>query len=896
MKKYMVRSSGLYIIILISSLWVPGRVYSQTSGQAGISGQLLDTAARQLLEGASVRLLQVRDGDTAVIAGTLAKENGGFSMAHLPLGSYILSVTFQGYENWKEWVSFTTPRPVISRKLIYLRPSASELGRIEVKDTRPIRMHGDTTAYQADQFHTRPNGTAGDLIQKMPGIDVTRSGTVVAQGDTVKRILVNGKRFFSNNLGVALKVLPRDIISQIEVFDDKSDQAKFTGVDDGIRIRTINIVLKKSIRSGTFGKVSAGMGSAADGSGDLLYSDNVSLNRIHGESMATLIGSGDNTAPVMGGATRNLSGGLNFTDHWGKHTQASGSYSEGNTLTRTSVRSYTENLIPGDSSIYNTQAQNNRSSYNQQMLDMNLETELDSADHLTLRGNGGYSTSSTNAQSATSSTKGMKTPLNNSDNASATGTSTTNGSLSALWGHRFRKKGRTLSLDADINTTHGSGTGTNQYQNTYFTPGQPDSVSAVNQFYSSPNNSTAWNVTLSYTEPLGRRSSLSLDYNYTGNQAETGRATYGWDSTIHRYDLPDSSLTNLFRNVYQSERGGIRYHYGDKRLQVTAGMGVQTGLNDSRNESNGTDLSQHYSNLYPLATLDYSPAKGEDMRLDYQGQTMQPPLSALEPVVNNTDPLNVVIGNPHLAQAFTHSVGLTYNRFNPSTYQHVFASVHASVMEHMVVNRTSVDALTGVDTTTYTNLNGNYSLNGYVDYGFRLAHPASNLSFGATLSDTHSVGFVNNVLNGTSNYTLGGTLKWTTNLPDHLDLNLTESPLYTIAVYSAEPSQNTRYLTEDLDLDGLYYSKSGWELGTDIHYTTYSGRPAGFNPTTAVWNLSLAHLFFKHQQGEVKFTVHDVLDQASGVSQSFTPTMIQNTQGVMLGRYYLVSFAYHFKR
>lgn len=867
--------------------------HAQTAG--GISGQLVDTATNQALEGASVRLLRIRGTDTVSVAGTLAKEGGLFSLSGLPLGNYLLTVSFQGYRPWRGYVNLSNRRPLITHRVIFLRPSASELDSIVVTDTRPVRMHGDTTAYQADQFHTHPNASAGELLQKMPGIDVGRSGTVMAMGDTVKRILVNGKRFFSNDLQIALKYLPRDIIAQIEVFDDKSDQAKFTGVDDGVRIRTINIVLRHNIKSGTFGKVSGGIGDALDGNHGALYDDNVSLNRFHGESMTTLIGNANNTAAVMGGETKSLTGGLNFSDHLGKSSQVSGSYREGNTATQTGTSSFTENIIPGDSSIYNTAEQSNGSHSNQQNLDMNLETELDSSNHLTIRGNGGYNTGSGNSQNNTSSTKGLLTPLNNSDNTSGSGSSSTNGGLSVLWGHRFGRKGRSFSASANINSTSGSSTGTSIYQNTYFQPGQPDSLSSVNQFYRSPNDNTAWDVSLSYSEPLSKHASLTLDYHHTGTKAETGRTTYLWDSATGRYDLPDSLLTNLFSNTYRSDREGIRYHYGTKRIQVTAGMGIQEGVNESHNESDNTDLSQRYVNLHPLATFSYTPEKGEDMRLDYQGQTQQPSLTALEPVINNSNPLNVIIGNPHLQQSFTHSVTLSYKHFDQVTFSHLFASLRASVTENTVLNRTTVDTLTGVDTTTYVNLNGNYSLGGYLDYGFRLAHPASNLSFGANLSDNHSIGFVNNVLNGTSNYTIGGTIKWTSNLPDHLDLNLTENPLYTIVVYSAEPAQNTRYFTENLDMDGLYYTKSGWELGSDVHYTSYKGKPVGFNPTTTVWNLSLAHLFFKHQQGEIKLTVHDVLNEASSVSQSITPTMIQNTRGNILGRYYLLTFTYFLK-
>jgi hypothetical protein len=324
-------------------------------------------------------------------------------------------------------------------------------------------------------------------------------------------------------------------------------------------------------------------------------------------------------------------------------------------------------------------------------------------------------------------------------------------------------------------------------------------------------------------------------------------------------------------------------------------MGLQEGYTNSMDLSNGTDIRQRYVNLYPLGALNYIPSKGQDLKFDYNGQTTQPPLSALEPLINNSNPLNVIIGNPDLKQAFTHNMELKYTYFDRVTFQHFFATLNAHITENTVVNKTSVDELTGVDTTTYTNLDGDYQLSLYLDYGLRLLHPASNLSLGLNLSDAHSVGYINGILNGSHNYALGGTVKWTSNLPDHLDLNASFNPIYNIAVYSAEPSETTRYLTDNLDLDGLYYTKSGWEFGSILHYTAYSGRPPGFNTTTAVLDLSLAHLFFSRQQGEVKFTVHDLFNQASDISRSISPSTIQDSEGKMLGRYYMVTFTYNLK-
>ena len=158
---------GIWIgLLLLISL----RATAQTQGS--VSGVLMDTAAHQSLEGAVVRITQVKGTDTVQIASALAQANGQFLLNALPFGSYLLSVTFQGYRHWWGVVTLTVRHPAVTRKVIYLQPSASELGQIVVTDNRPVRIKGDTTEYYADQFHTHPNASLGELMEKMPGIDV----------------------------------------------------------------------------------------------------------------------------------------------------------------------------------------------------------------------------------------------------------------------------------------------------------------------------------------------------------------------------------------------------------------------------------------------------------------------------------------------------------------------------------------------------------------------------------------------------------------------------------------------------------------------------------------------------------------------------------------------------
>src|ERR1700744_3697907 len=209
--------------------------------------------------------------------------------------------------------------------------------------------------------------------------------------------------------------------------------------------------------------------------------------------------------------------------------------------------------------------------------------------------------------------------------------------------------------------------------------------------------------------------------------------------------------------------------------------------------------------------------------------------------------------------------------------------------------RSVLDPLTGVDTTTYANLNAIYSYRANADYGWRLRHPASNVDFGLMFSGSHTPGYLNGILNVSNTYVVGGILQWTSNFPDHLDVNASYAPQYNIARYTAEPGQNTHFLAQTARLDLLWYPKGNWQFGTTGNFTGYTGKPPGFNTDVLVWDASVSRGFLKRQKGELKLQAHDLLNQSSAVYENFSPTAITNIQGRMLGRYFLLSFIYHLK-
>jgi hypothetical protein len=267
----------------------------------------------------------------------------------------------------------------------------------------------------------------------------------------------------------------------------------------------------------------------------------------------------------------------------------------------------------------------------------------------------------------------------------------------------------------------------------------------------------------------------------------------------------------------------------------------------------------------------------------------------MQPVIDNSDPLNVQVGNPNLKQSFTHSFRALYNSFDNVHSRNIFATVNASFIDNNIVSAVKTDPVTGADTITYVNLDGAYNISAFFNYGFQLKKPKSNLNFTTNFTDNRSVSIINREINYTTNYTIGETIKFTTNLKKNFDMNFSATPTYNIARYSVQPEQNENYFSQVLNIGATYYTTSGWILESDFNYTAYEGRAEGYNTSVPLWNAYFAKQFLKNKRGELRFSVFDLLNQNVSIVRNVTENYIQDVQTKVLTRYFLLSFTYNLR-
>lgn len=919
------------LIFLFSSV----TVMSQSTGL--VNGKLVDSAAKQSMKDASVTVLNAKDSTLEVYG--LSKTDGSFSVSGVPFGEMLVRISFQGYETIHQKISFSKTNATVSLGTIYMKQADNDLGMVTVKQS-PVQMKKDTLEISASAFKTKPNAVAEDLLKKIPGMEVDKDGNVKAQGEQVQRILVDGKRFFGDDPKMATKNLPPDVIDKIQVFDALSDQSAFTGFDDGNRIKTINITTRKDKRKGYFGKASVGFGANAE---EGLYDNSFNLSRFNGDQQITLLGQGNNVNKQSfsvrdmlgslggggfgggggnrggggfggggsssgllgtgsgGGLVNTWAGGANFRDNWGTKTQVSGSYFYNDQRTYREQSSYAQSLTQiQDSTIYTRSYQSSVTHNKNHRIDLNIEHQFDSSNSLIIRPNINFQqTNSESNQTNVSQGSGKGGSMVDISNSTANSTRVNSGynaSVDATFRHRFLKKGRTLSFNINLgqNTNDGSGTN-NSITHTYATATKPEKLDTINQVYNSNPETKSISTTLSYTEPVGKNQLIELNYNYSGNKNTSGKHTYAYNNATGQYDLPVMNLSNIFENDYRANRLSLNYRVQNAKMNFSVGSGLQVGDRSSHNLTKDSTLTQHYVNLSPTANFNYAFSKTRNLRFFYNGRTGQPSIDQLQPVVDNSNPLNVKVGNPDLKQQFTHSFRLLYNSYDAFSGRLIFATINASVIQNDIQNATTL-LPNGGQMVKPVNLSGTYNVNAFFNYGFQIKSPKSNMNLRANLSSNQSQALINGLSNYTRNSSLGGTIAWTTNLKDNFDMNFSYNSTYNMARFTLKPEQNNNTFTQTVSTEATYYTKSGWVLSTDFDYTNSTGRSAGFNTSIPLWNASLSKQMLKNKAGELKFYVFDLLNQNVSLTRQVTSTGWVDTQNKVLTRYFMISFTYNLRR
>lgn len=898
-------------------------------------GTVTDKATKEGLISATVQLVS-SDGKSSYTSTDL---NGGFQFKKLQPGTYTLQVTYVGYKPYKEKQTFAEGQQKEIK--IEMAEDAQLLGEISVQGraTR-AEQKGDSLLYNAEAFQVMMGSSAEDLLAKMPGI-VVEGGTIQAQGEQVQKVLVDGKEFFDGDVNLAIKNLPSDIITSIEVFDKKSEQAEFTGFDDGEEIKTINIVTKNGFRQGTFGEVSGGYGTddRYKVNGNLNFfnddrrisvlgmSNNVNQQNFSQEDLAGVMSAGSSgrgrggrggrsggksggtggssTSNFMvgslGGVTSANGVGLNYVDQWGEKWKVTGSYffNQSDNLTQQQTdREYFESVLPG--MTYNEYQENSMKNWNHRFnmkLDyqMTERTSLQFRPTLSFQNNNSYGL--LQGQNLANGTTESETETTSFGKSNAY-----NIGADLMLRHRFLKEGRTLSLMLSGAMRNTDGDTYTDYLNTLYGLELSPVTDDYSQWKQTLNQQYTLRSNLSYTEKLTDNLQLQLGYKMSYTDSENDKKTYDRSAVTDLYDQLDESLSNEYQSGYLTQAGNVGLRYRAGRLSAMLGVDAQwADLKGDLVYPQPDELSHKYFSVLPSFTLRYSLDRTNSFQLRYRSRSSSPSVTDLQNVIDNSNPLFLSAGNPNLDQQVSHTANLRYLRTTKSGHTFI-AMVGATIQQDYVADSTftakedialspTVTLNKGSQFTRPVNLDGYYSLQSMVTYGFPVDFIRSNINFSLSANYANVPTIFDGVESRTRELNLIPKLIIGSNISKNLDFTASYSAGISKMFSSLDTAAESDYVTHTAA------AKLGWTFfwgltfRSTFNYVGYTGLDTD-TEDYFLWNLSLGKKFLKNNAAEIRIEAFDVLKQNQAFTHRTGSNYYDYVNSNVLQPYAMISFVY----
>lgn len=907
-------------LLIISGLF-PFLLFAQ---QGVVKGKLSDSTV-QSFSNATISVLQKKD--SSLVGYTLSDANGAFELKNLSIGDYLLFISFTGYEVYQKAFSISAQKRVIELGTIIMNPEFKTLTGVVVTDASPVKMNGDTISFKANAFNSKPDATVEDVLKKIPGVQVQKDGTIKAMGEQVQKIYVDGKEFFGNDPKIASKNLTADMVDQIQVFDDMSEQARFTKIDDGSRTKSINIKLKKDKRKGDFGRATAGVGSNSR------YEGNFSLNHFRGDQRISLVGSANNTNKVSytftdvssqggssfsnggasgfgmanasggssGGVSRPLSAGINFNDSWGPKIDFRGSYFYSDNSNVLEQNKFRRNTFPGDSasetSTYSKIINGNKA----HRLNARWEYVIDSANSILYTANLGIQkykgiTIDTNVTFSDGIEKYLATEVRTNKHDDRDGI---NYSGELLYRRKFKRVGRTFTLGWRNTLGSNDSKGYNISPITaYKKDGSIASYMNLNQKAFLENESGINTISASYTEPIDRNKLFEINYAFSASNNISDKKTYDYNSGSGKYDQLNSLLSNYFDYSNTSSRTGFNFRHQLKKFNYQVGLGYQVSNLENRSVTmatgKDTTIHQRFTNLFPTANINYAITRSKNIKVYYRGRTNAPNVNQLQDVADVSNPLMIKTGNPSLKQEFINNININYNSFALASQRFFSANLNVNFTGNKIVN--SIDSLNPI-TIIYRpeNMNGSINIAGSGSLNF----PIKKIEgLNVNLTNMMYLSRDANLLYKQKNFTSTFQVNQSAGInygKEKFDIGVSGAVVYNLVSYE-ETKSKTKYFNQAYSADFTYRLKNQFYFLTDLDFYINSGRSAGFNENVFLWNMSFAKKFFQSNAGEIKFTVYDILKQNNGINRIIGENYFEDVRANVVPSFFMLTMSYNFNR
>ncbi len=476
----------------------------------------------------------------------------------------------------------------------------------------------------------------------------------------------------------------------------------------------------------------------------------------------------------------------------------------------------------------------------------------------------------------------------------------------ATYRHKFPAPGRTLSVDVGLSLNRRTSTNTLTSFDQYYT--SPVGADTINQQAGIVTNGYTASSNVVYTEPAGTSGLIQINYTPTYTKSISDNRTYKFDSLSSAYSDLDSIHSNSFNNEYLTNNGGIGYRLHLGPLNGSAGVAYQiASLQGEQSFPNTSTVSKMFYSVLPNAILNYEFSNKRSLRVFYRTLTSSPTITQLQNVVDNSNPLILSIGNPNLQQSYSQTLLTRLSLAETEKAQSILLFFYANYTQNYIGNSSftavhdtmlpgNVQLTRGTQLTAPVNLDGYWSVRTFGTYGFPVDFLGSNLNLNGGITYSRTPGLIDNLLNMTKVVALSPGFVLGSNISEKVDFTVSYTANFNNSQNSTQPSLNNNYFshTAGLKLNLIFWQ--GIDVKTDITNTLYNGLSSDLNQNYTLWNLNVGKKLFENQQGEILFTVFDLLNQNRSINRTVTTTYVQDATTAVLSRYYMLTFSYNLRQ
>lgn len=917
---------SLVLFLLLSAL------NSISYAQHRLVGTVVDAKDQAKLHQAAVALLNPKD--SILIKFDRTKENGTFQIANLDTGVYKVVVSYPQYADLVKDIHITAKDQDIG--LISLSKAALLLEEVQVNGRIPVVIKGDTVEYDASSFKVEKDAKVDDLLRVLPGITIDGSGKITAQGKEVKKVLLDGEEFFGDDPTLITKNIRSDMVSKVQVYEKKSDLAVRTGVDDGERTQTIDIKLKEDKKKGMFGQAIAGGGT------DKYYGGKVMLNKFKGtqkiaaygilandgmvglgfeDSQKYGVGGSGNVQMMDGGGIMISSNGDESEGGWDGRYNGGGvpkainmgvSYSDKTKDDKHKINlNYKRSQINVDNtSTYN--AQNNvperaqidnniTKSENENrtnVANLRYDYKLDSLADLTV--NMGFNKSNRNNLSATEANQ--KT-LDGNDITKTTSKTDLNSdqnkfNVNAMLTRRFKKERRSITFNVNANTDQNNSDTKYFSENIFFNDSRTDTI---DQLKKDELRNNTYGASLTYTEPLSKNITGSIGYSFSSNQSKTLNRAFNKDSLTQKYTVLDQSVLNDFN--FSSLKNGINTALNYKINTLTINLSNRTDFEAVKRTYNNTNiiLQRDQISINPSLNVNYKISKTKNLWLSYYGRTVQPSLTQIEPLKQNSQPLVEYLDNPDLKAGFSNSYSINYNSYKQIKDQSFYFYISANQGKRNINSSVRYNLEEGTRQISFVNIDkDNWRFYGSGSYNFMLKKKwglKMNMGMNAEYNSQYSyLSLLNEEpqLNRNKTWSIGPEIGFNRYKANKMDFNINLSPGVEKMESYLQPELNQTTFKFNSYAQATYYLPKDFKISVSMQQNYQAATKTLQSINMLNMNGYISKKFLKDKSLEAQLFVNDILNKNIGVRRYQDGTAFVQTSNDVLRRYGMLKVIYNF--